>query len=479
MAEFELSIRYQTTPARVGSMIMAALLPVWGLIIPFCLGLFLALIIQAPGDLPPVIASLVLATLILIPVLSVIVTAFFEDDRLMVSKEGLAFPLRLLPHLGFSRERLWSDLTDVRLEWGRSATFEADDAIIFHFRSDGSARIPLAAVPKPDLEQLLLALEVWGTNAKRAPDIVDFQNMLQNENKGVEHLSYTQMWEEELSRRFSATNFVPLEPGGCLQSGRLKIVRQLAFGGLSAIYLAQRDGRDMVVVKEAVVPASACEQSRGKAAELFAREAQFLARLNHPRIARVEDHFVEGGRNYLLLEYLQGQDLRQLVKQHGPQPEEKVLRWAKQVVELLAYLHGQQPPIIHRDLTPDNLVLRDDGSVILIDFGAANEFVGTATGTLVGKQAYIAPEQFKGKARTQSDIYALGGTLHFLLTGCDPEALSVSHPRELNAELSPAVDDLVARLTCIETEGRPQSPEVVLQILSTLTTEPPALVEQK
>ena len=478
MAELELSIRYQTTPARVGSMVMAALLPVWGLIIPFCLGLFLALIIQAPGDLPPVIASLVLSALILIPVLAVVVTAFFEDDRLLVSKEGLAFPLRMLSQLGFRRERLWSDLTAVSLKWGGTATFEPDDALVLHFRSDGSARLPLTAVPKADLEQLLLAIDVWGTGAKRAAELSDLHNVLLSENKGIEHLSYTQMWEEELSRRFSATNFVPLEPGRVLQNGRLKIVRQLAFGGLSAIYLAQRDGRDLVVLKEAVVPPSADEHSREKAAELFAREAQFLAKLNHPQIARVEDHFVEGGRNYLLLEYLPGQDLRQLVKQNGRQSEETVLIWANQVCEILQYLHGQEPPIIHRDLTPDNLVLREDGSVILIDFGAANEFVGTATGTLVGKQAYIAPEQFKGKAITQSDFYALGGTLHFLLTGDDPEALSVSHPREHRQELSLAVDDLVARLTSMDADGRPPSAQAIRQILARLMSEPAQLIEQ-
>lgn len=468
MAELELSIRYETLPARVGAMVMAALLPFWGLVVPFCFGLFLSLILQSPGQLPPLTTTLVLLGLLSVPVLSVIITAFFEDDRLLISKEGLAFPLRLLPGLLFRREKVWADLSDVDLRWGRSSSFEGDDSLTLHFRSGGSARLPLTAIPKPDLEQLLLAIEVWGTGARRDAAVLELQNMLQNENKGIEHLSYTQMWEEELSRRFSATNFVPLEPGSALKSGRLKIVRQLAFGGLSAIYLAQHEGVDLVVLKEAVVPPAADEQAREKADQLFRREAQFLARLRHPRIARVMDHFVENRRNYLLLEYVRGQDLRQLVKQHGPQPEQKVLEWAAQIADILAYLHGQDPPIIHRDLTPDNLVLREDGSVFLIDFGAANEFVGTATGTLVGKQAYIAPEQFKGKARIQSDLYAFGGTLYFLLTGCDPEALSVSSPRQVRQEVSEGFDRLVARLTSMEVEKRPSSAGDVLYLIDEL-----------
>jgi serine/threonine protein kinase len=138
------------------------------------------------------------------------------------------------------------------------------------------------------------------------------------------------------------------------------------------------------------------------------------------------------------------------------------LRWAGQIGRILEYLHAQEPPIIHRDLTPDNLVLDSvkDGvlgqedSIVLIDFGAANEFIGNATGTLVGKQCFIAPEQFRGKAVPASDIYALGCTLHFLLTGEEPDALSVSHPRVLNAQVSEDLDQLIAEMTAMDVEKR-------------------------
>jgi serine/threonine-protein kinase len=276
------------------------------------------------------------------------------------------------------------------------------------------------------------------------------------------------MWEEELSRRFAGTSFVPLEPGAILQNGRVKIIRQLAFGGLSAIYLVQRNEIEMLVLKEAVIPANAEPESRAKAEELFDREAKFLLRLDHPQIAKVHDYFQESGRSYLLLDYIRGQDLRQLVKQNGAQPVEKVLDWGTQIISILEYLHAQTPPIIHRDLTPDNLVLDHEGKVIMIDFGAANEFVGTATGTLVGKQAYIAPEQLRGKAELRSDLYAFGGTLHFLLSGSDPEALSVSHPAETNKEVSEELDQLVAATTDMEVENRPESAQVVSSKLQEL-----------
>lgn len=465
VAELEISVQYKSVPARAGMFTMGLLMPVWAIIVPFCLGLFIALLLQMPGRVTPVSAALVLLGLIVVPIIAIVVSAICEDDRLLISKEGLSFPIRMLPILRFRRERVWADLQSVTLDLTNSDLGKPTGNLTLFFKSGGCAPIRLKDVPSADLEQLLLAIEVWGVDCKRPPELIEFQNSLQNETRGIEQVSYTQMWEEELSRRFSATSFVPLEPGHNLCGGRLEIVRQLAFGGLSAIYLAQLHKGDLVVVKEAVVPANADEASRNKALELFQREAMFLVKLNHPQIAKVYDYFFEEGRYYLTLEYLRGQDLRQLIKQNGAQPEENVLLWAQQIASILEYLHAQSPPIIHRDVTPDNLVRQLDDAIVMIDFGAANEFVGTATGTLVGKQAYIAPEQLRGRASLSSDIYALGGTMFYLLTGQDPEALCESHPREVNSEVSEELDALVARCTAMEETDRPVSAQAVRVIL--------------
>lgn len=201
---------------------------------------------------------------------------------------------------------------------------------------------------------------------------------------------------------------------------------------------------------------------------MFAREAEILKALKHPYIANVLDNFVERGRDYLVLEFVPGESLRQIVRKSGAQSEQTVLKYAEKIAHILDYLHDQDPPIIHRDLTPDNLVVCQNGEIVLIDFGAANSFVGAATGTIVGKQAYIAPEQFRGKATIQSDIYALGGTLHFLLTGEDPEALSVSHPQTIRKDVSDQVDELVANCTAIDTTNRIKSADEVIDVIEKL-----------
>src|SRR5262249_7062759 len=147
----------------------------------------------------------------------------------------------------------------------------------------------------------------------------ELRNTIKSESAGGNELSYTQMWEDELKRRFCPTAFVPLEPGQVLRDGGLKVVRQLAMGGLSAVYLCQKDSSKLVVRKEAVVPEDSREYLIAKSREMCEREARLLMKLKHPAIVPVLDFFVESGRHYLMLEYAGGQDLRQFINQNGPQ----------------------------------------------------------------------------------------------------------------------------------------------------------------
>jgi predicted Ser/Thr protein kinase len=463
MAELQLTIPYKTLPARIVFSGMCALFPLWAVVAPAALGFFIGCTLSNPAALPPWATITGCIGLLLFTIFSVVITALAEDNRIHVSKDGLAFPLFMLPRLGFRRNRSWVELqgADVLSGTGKPPY------LVLNF---GGALLPLKTncMSTTDVEQLCLSVELWATNCQRTAQLVDYQKQIQNEGRALGQTGYTQMWEEELARRFSATAFMPLEPGQELQGGRLKITRQLAFGGLSAIYLAQENKRDLVVIKEAVVPAGSDEQARAQAEQHLVREAEMLAQLDHPRVAKVLDHFVDQGRHYLKLEYINGQDLRQFVKQNGPLTEARAIEWGMQIAAILDYLHRRQPPIIHRDLTPDNLVLGPHGDVMLIDFGAANVFVGTATGTIVGKQAYIPAEQLRGKAVLASDIYALGGTLYYLLTGKDPLPLAVSRPKAAAAEISDELDELVARCLEFEPDDRFQTAADVMSALKLL-----------
>ncbi len=382
-------------------------------------------------------------------VVSVLTVFVCLQNRFIVSNDGVVFPLRCLLELGFRLNRQWSELSLLEFRRDRKPSVNPTE-MVWRFGGSGLLPLELGAFTKEDLQKLLMSLEAYHPELRMNPPAGQVQLGISTKALPASGMSFTKIWEDDLASRFGSTVFVPLEPGDALQEGSLQVLGQIAFGGLSAIYLAKRKNGDVCVIKEAVVPSSADEASKEKALELFQREAQLLMGLTHSRVAKVLDHFVEKGRHYLLLEHIDGKDLRRFVKEHGAQKEEMVMRWACEILEVLVYLHELQPPIVHRDLTPDNLVLERDGSVTLIDFGAANEFLGTATGTLVGKQSYIPPEQFRGKAVPQSDLYSLGATLQFLLTGRDPEPLSESRPRDVNPKVSQPVDDFVGRLTAME-----------------------------
>jgi hypothetical protein len=389
-----------------------------------------------------------------------IATREAEGINVIANKDGLGLPSTSLLGMGAPRWLGWDEVKQLEAK----QTLFGAPYLEIGLKNGESHRLKVKSIHKEDLEQLLLSLEVWAEQAVWSPKLIEYRDDLSNSNRGLTGLSYTQMWEEELGRRFNSTTFVPLQPGRTLRGGSLKIVRQLAFGGFSAVYLAEDNRAGTVVLKESVYVLDENDPVKRKAAELFQREARLLARLQHPQIARVLDHFTENARDYLVIEHIEGENLRQLVKRLGKQQEAKVIGWAKQLINILKYLHIQEIPIIHRDFTPDNLILRNDGSLVLIDFGAANQFLGSATGTLLGKPAYMAPEQVKGKATPESDLYAFGCTLYFLLVGHDPETLSVAHPRTEVPVISKDLDGLIANLTAPEVSERPTANQILAEL---------------
>jgi serine/threonine-protein kinase len=202
-----------------------------------------------------------------------------------------------------------------------------------------------------------------------------------------------------------------------------QVLRILGQGGMGTTYLAWNPARgnslkvpQLLVLKEM----NADLAKVAKAKELFDREAHTLKTLHHPGIPKYYDFFMESGKKYLAMELIHGQNLEQLVQQRGPVTQEKAIAWMLQTCEILNYIHSQDPPLIHRDIKPANLMLQPvDNRVVVLDFGAVKE-TGTAFVTRIGAEGYCAPEQERGQPLTQSDLYAIGPTLIFLLTGEAP-----------------------------------------------------------
>lgn len=479
MSEIQVKAKYSSVPGRILLYTLLLFIPLWGVAVPILFLLILvALGLNPKGALENSLLSFsFLGGLLALSSLAALASIALADDKLIVNKEGIRIPFHLALQTWFRRstwgalhrEYAWSDVEQVLVAGNTNGL--RDYSLCFQTRDNGKFEIRAKKLSEPELEKVFLALELWGGDACNDERLLQLKEQLQlrlSTSDSDKH-SYTAIWGDELERRFSSTAFVVLEPDANLRDDTLTVVRQLSFGGLSAVYLCQRDKRELVVLKESVLPVDASDELTHKAEEMFAREARFLMHLKHPNIVGVIDYFVEKNRNYLLLDYVNGIDLKQYVRQHGPQPEYRVIEWAKTLAEVLTYLHKQDPPIIHRDISPDNIVLDGNHNLKIIDFGAANEFIGTATGTLVGKQSYLPLEQLRGKSAPQSDIYALGGTLHFLLTGEDPEPLATSHPRSVRTELSEEIDRLISVCTDQDFKKRPQTAAELHELLNGFT----------
>ena len=259
-----------------------------------------------------------------------------------------------------------------------------------------------------------------------------------------------------------------LAPSSVLQS-RYRIIRTLGVGGMGAVYLAQdtRLASRQVAVKEMVPDPTASAAERMQAQQLFQQEASILASLDHPNLPRVYDYFSESGNHYLVMDYIDGETLEEILNgTPGFLPEGQVLDWAKQLADVLTYLHSRQPPVIFRDLKPGNIMVDRSGEVKLIDFGIARFFKpGKPTDTLkMGTTGYAPPEQYAGQGQTdaRSDIYSLGATLHHLLTRRDPTqhppfSFDTAPPRGLNPTISPHVEAAITRALAYDRSQRFQS----------------------
>ena len=242
---------------------------------------------------------------------------------------------------------------------------------------------------------------------------------------------------------------------GTILQARYRIVRQLGQGGMGAVYEAVDERLDTTVALKETLFADE------KLRKQFEREARLLARLHHQALPRVSDHFNEGDGQFLVMQYIAGEDLGEMQEhRNGPFPQDEVLRWADQLCDALDYLHTQDPQIIHRDIKPQNLKLTARGQIVLLDFGLAKGSAGqmsvvTTSASIFGYTPNYAPlEQVQGLGTdARSDIYSLAATLYHLLTNVKPPdalsragALVNGQPDPLVSahQLTPAVGEPVA-----------------------------------
>lgn len=271
--------------------------------------------------------------------------------------------------------------------------------------------------------------------------------------------AYTSLWLDRFNNSPGADRST-IPDGTKLADGKYQVLSRLGSGGQAVVYdglvLNAQDpaANRPCVLKEFVLPVRGGMEIKQRAVENIQREAGLLKTLNHPQIVSYIDLFIEGPRAYLVMERIDGTPLHKVLQKTGTLGTVQTKDLALQMCDLLQYLHTQAPPVVHRDFTPENLILGDDNRIKLIDFNVAHRLESTSTKTVVGKHAYVPPEQFRGKPTTQSDIYAFGATLFFLLTGDEPEPITKSDPSVKNVAIDKRLAAIVMRATEPEAENR-------------------------
>ncbi len=279
--------------------------------------------------------------------------------------------------------------------------------------------------------------------------------------------SYTSLWLNALGKAPELATLIPLIPGQELKHGFI-IEKQFSSGGQAVTYLASKaeKANAKVILKEFLLPLF-IESAEQRAKERFEKDAKLLQSLEHPQIVKLQEYFTEGHRAFLVLDYIDGQNLKELVDAKGKLSEPLVYDLARQMVIILSYLHSRTPPVVHRDFTAENLILTSSGTLMLIDFDVALEIdkINEQT-SMAGKTHYLPPEQFRGSPCLQSDIYAMGATLFYLLTAMDPEPLHASCPQNYSSEISDELNHFVEQCTALELNQRFKNIEVAMETLN-------------
>lgn len=237
---------------------------------------------------------------------------------------------------------------------------------------------------------------------------------------------------------------------GSVINNKYQILTEIGRGGMSVVYLAM----DTNLNKQWAVK-EIRKKGSGKNDEVIVNsllaEANLMKKLDYPSLPRIVDIIDNGITIYVVMDYIEGESMDKILAKHGAQPEEMVIGWAKQLCDALSYLHAQKPSIIYRDMKPANIMLKPEGNIKIIDFGIAREYKeqSLADTTVLGTKGYAPPEQYSGQTDARSDIFALGMTMHHLLTGIDPRiGEAYAAVRMWNPELSEGIELIIDK--CVE-----------------------------
>lgn len=366
----------------------------------------------------------------------------------------------------------WEHIISVTLEKAGVMSDPLEGRLILLKQNGVRLNIDLTKIPDVQKRQRALRLiERYATNASFNSEFMRTTNTLVD-------IQFTDLWLE------SQPNGQPVEvqvEQRVLCEGKYQLESALGYGGQGVTYLASTIGGSTtvsnsnasntttgstngrteehrcVVIKELVLPNYADVRIMQDATSRFERGAKLLKELDHPRVVKLLDHFFENGKAYLVMEHVQGVTLRNHIEQNGALEFDKAKELGMRLCDILDYLHSREVPVIHCDFAPDNLIITPEGELKLIDFDVARVVDNKAHTFIAGRPSYTPPEQFRGQPTIQSDLFALGAIVHYILQGKDPPPLCAGASDDETVWQSNSIEKLIQRCCQFEASARPGS----------------------
>ncbi len=261
-----------------------------------------------------------------------------------------------------------------------------------------------------------------------------------------------------MQEEFKMAAITNLKPGDILE-GKYEILKKIGQGGMSVVYLAMNIKLNKQWAVKEVQKNGFDQVEQSETVHKLIGEAEMMKKLDHHALPTIVDIIDKENFIYIVMDYIEGQSLDKILKEYGPQPEEVVIGWAKQLCDALSFLHAQKPPIVYRDMKPSNVMLKPEGNIKIIDFGIAREYKddGQNDTTILGTKGYAPPEQYNAQSEPRSDIFALGMTMHHLLTGVDPKRSEYKQVRAWNSNCSEGIEAIIDKCVQPAIENRYQN----------------------
>lgn len=390
----------------------------------------------------------------------------FSAEHLHITSKSIGLGMMYFP---------WEEVESVTLK-RMNETDESLAGVITIARQSTLARyaedcinIELDRVPDFATRQKIVRLvERFATKAQ-------FNKEFLRTTTSITDIQFTELWLKESESRKQENNEEEkslFDGADTLHDGKYKVKEVLGYGGQGTTYLVHEEGHDEAkVIKELILPQFADVRIVQEATMRFERAVSILESLDHPKIVKLHESFIKDGRAYIVLEYIPGKTLRDLVSEDSTLSVQNVCELGLQLCDILDYLHTREPAVIHCDFAPDNLIYSLTNKVKLVDFDVARVANSTQFSTIAGRPSYTPPEQFRGNPSTKSDLYALGAILKYLLTGVDPTPLSGSEIIVTGTDPESRLKELMNRCLAFEETNRPESAQNIKKELTLILAD--------